>query len=60
MKITSKFKIKILELKKSQLVDILKKFKKTKIDFVDLYILSVAKQQKINIASFDKKLLKQP
>lgn len=50
--------IKILEVKKKDLISILKKMTKTNFDFTDLYLLYLGNKLQHKIASFDKKLLK--
>jgi len=50
--------IKIIEIKKKELVLILEKMIKINLDFTDLYLLYLSHNQLYPIASFDKKLLK--
>jgi len=58
LKVLSLKKIKILEIKKKDLIFILEKMMEENLDFTDLYLLYLKKQSKHDIASFDKKLLK--
>jgi predicted nucleic acid-binding protein len=58
IKLLSLKNIKILEIKKRELVYILEQMIKTNLDFTDLYLLYFGKELKYKIASFDKKLLK--
>lgn len=50
--------IKVVEIKKSELVLILKAMERTRLDFTDLYLSSLAQKSQHNLASFDRKLLK--
>lgn len=50
--------IKILEIDKKKLFLILSKAIELNIDFVDSYILSSGKESNLEVATFDKKLLK--
>ncbi|MBL7078175.1 PIN domain-containing protein [Candidatus Shapirobacteria bacterium] len=47
---------KILEIKKQELIQILRKMKDANLDFTDLYLLFSSQKLKNKIASFDKKL----
>jgi len=50
--------LKILEIKKKDLLVIFKQMAETNLDFTDVYLWWLAQERKIKISSFDKKLLK--
>lgn len=58
LKLISLKNIKILEIKKKELILILRKFEKTSFDFTDLYLFYFAEKLNSQLISFDKKLLK--
>lgn len=51
--------IRVLEIKKEELIFILKMALEKNLDFTDLYLKYFARASKVKVASFDKKLLKQ-
>lgn len=58
LKLLSLKNIKILEVKKSELIKILEQMIEVNLDFTDLYLLYFSKELNYKISSFDKKLLK--
>lgn len=58
LKLISLKNIKILEIKKEELILILNEMEKINLDFTDLYLRFFNKKFQYKIASFDKKLLK--
>lgn len=58
MELLSLKNIKIFEIKKNELMMILKQMMEINLDFTDLYLLYFSKELKHKIVSFDKKLLK--
>lgn len=58
LKLLSLKDIKILEIKKSDLIIILENMEETNLDFTDLYLLHLGKKAGQQIFSFDKKLVK--
>lgn len=58
LKLISLRNIKILEIKKKELILILEKMEKTSLDFTDLYLLHFGEKLQYGVASFDRKLLK--
>jgi len=59
LKVLSLKRIKVLEIKKKELIFILEKMIEKNLDFTDLYLLCFGKELKHDIASFDKKLVKE-
>lgn len=57
LKLFSLKKIKILEIKKKDLVMILDKMKRSSLDFTDLYLLYFSEKSKDDIATFDKEIV---
>lgn len=58
LKLLSLRKIKILEGKKGLLIRVLGKMRESSLDFVDLYLVSLAKEKGLSLKSFDKKLIR--
>ncbi len=56
LKLISLKNIKLLEVKKQQLVEILEEMTTSNLDFTDLYLLRLKKNLDWKIASFDKKV----
>lgn len=56
LKLLSIKNIKILEVRKQQLVEILEEMATSNLDFTDLYLLNLKKNSNWKIASFDKKV----
>jgi len=58
LKLLSLKNIKMLEIKKKELISVLEKMEKTNFDFTDLYLLYFGEKLQYRVASFDRKLLK--
>jgi len=59
LKVLSLKRIKVLEIKKKELIFILEKMIEKNLDFTDMYLLYFGRELKHDVASFDKKLVKE-